>query len=285
VVVPGLLLTAVLDRIGLEHFSSSAVYSNAIPFLGDLNPAKYSGWNTFWGNVFFLQTILVHTFGINGPLWSLANEFWYYVLFPLLYFSFVEKKFIRKVLFLAAIAVTCFFIGKNIVLYFFAWIIGFAVVLWQEYRGSMSAHWNKILILVSGFAFLFVLFLIRMGYVTGNGKDFILAGIAGVLVYGLINAKEIGSGIQPFVRFLSGISFSLYVIHFPVAAFLSSVIMHNPVNMSAGYFLLYILTLLAIVMVVSVFWYLFESRYVFVRTYVKKSVSARLFNKEASGGS
>ena len=36
------------------------------------------------GNVFFVQTLLVPVFGSNGPLWSLANEFWYYVLFPLM---------------------------------------------------------------------------------------------------------------------------------------------------------------------------------------------------------
>ena len=39
---------------------------------------------TFWGNLVFLQTILVPTYGTNALLWSLANEFWYYMLFPLL---------------------------------------------------------------------------------------------------------------------------------------------------------------------------------------------------------
>ena len=34
-------------------------------------------------NAFFLQTIVGPTFGSNGPLWSLAYEWWYYVLFPL----------------------------------------------------------------------------------------------------------------------------------------------------------------------------------------------------------
>ena len=38
----------------------------------------------FIGNMFGLQTILVPSFGGNFPLWSLANETWYYILFPLL---------------------------------------------------------------------------------------------------------------------------------------------------------------------------------------------------------
>lgn len=32
----------------------------------------------------FLQTRFTPVFGSNGPLWSLFNEFWYYVLFPAL---------------------------------------------------------------------------------------------------------------------------------------------------------------------------------------------------------
>ncbi|UUZ57450.1 acyltransferase family protein [Massilia sp. H-1] len=36
------------------------------------------------GNLAALQTIVVPQFGGNYPLWSLANEGWYYLLFPLL---------------------------------------------------------------------------------------------------------------------------------------------------------------------------------------------------------
>ena len=39
---------------------------------------------TFVGNVLFLQTIMVPTLGSNNALWSLACEFWYYLVFPLL---------------------------------------------------------------------------------------------------------------------------------------------------------------------------------------------------------
>ncbi len=49
--------------------------SVALPALDD--------WTAFLGNAFFFQGIAVPTFGTNGVLWSLANEFWYYALFPL----------------------------------------------------------------------------------------------------------------------------------------------------------------------------------------------------------
>jgi len=46
----------------------------------------------FFGSLLFLQTILTEPFAHNGPLWSLANEFWYYMLFPLLTFIYYNKK-------------------------------------------------------------------------------------------------------------------------------------------------------------------------------------------------
>jgi peptidoglycan/LPS O-acetylase OafA/YrhL len=43
--------------------------------------AEHLGFSTFVGNLLQLQTIVVSSLGSNGPLWSLANEWWYYVLF------------------------------------------------------------------------------------------------------------------------------------------------------------------------------------------------------------
>jgi peptidoglycan/LPS O-acetylase OafA/YrhL len=55
---------------------------------GGLNPGHVSfstsepySASAFLGNMIGLQTIVVPEFGGNFPLWSLANETWYYVLF------------------------------------------------------------------------------------------------------------------------------------------------------------------------------------------------------------
>jgi len=86
VLLPALVATWLIDR----YVASSA------PDV--LEGSRYEAWSsgpspdgsystspaTFLGNALFLQTILVPVFGTNGPLWSLANEFWYYMLFPLL---------------------------------------------------------------------------------------------------------------------------------------------------------------------------------------------------------
>jgi len=86
VLIPALLLTLLWDGLGQRQ--SPAGYRGefrplyhsgpALDAPADLRPA------TFLGNSLFLQTISVNCYGTNGPLWSLANEFWYYLLFPLL---------------------------------------------------------------------------------------------------------------------------------------------------------------------------------------------------------
>ena len=44
-----------------------------------------------FANVLFMQTVMAPVFGSNGPLWSLANEFWYYVTFPFLLYGLIGR--------------------------------------------------------------------------------------------------------------------------------------------------------------------------------------------------
>ncbi len=89
VLLPALVLTVALDLAGLRLFpQSTSIYhgpagqsevrANLIHTLSPLVVA---------GNASFLQTILVPTAGSNIALWSLSNEFWYYLAFPFLVFA------------------------------------------------------------------------------------------------------------------------------------------------------------------------------------------------------
>jgi peptidoglycan/LPS O-acetylase OafA/YrhL len=93
-----------------------------------MNPLLNSGVKEFLGNLFFLQDILVKTFGTNPPLWSLTNEFWYYIIFHLLLFSIKTKYMLLKRVFLFLLAIGCLvFVGKDISLYFLIWLMGSCV--------------------------------------------------------------------------------------------------------------------------------------------------------------
>ena len=76
VLLPCLLGGAMLDRLGL----ALAMPPYGIPAVSHPAPPIDLGLGTALGNLLFLQTIAVPVLGSNGPLWSLANEAWYYVL-------------------------------------------------------------------------------------------------------------------------------------------------------------------------------------------------------------
>ena len=77
VIAPALFVTLAFDMLGRSLFADSGVYDWPI-FKGHFTTPL------FLANLANLQNIAVDYFGTNGPLWSLACEFWYYITFPLL---------------------------------------------------------------------------------------------------------------------------------------------------------------------------------------------------------
>ncbi len=84
VLIPAIAVTFLLDTLGRSFFSDTGVYD----------------WPTFQGhfaprhiltNLLNLQEIWAEYYGTNGPLWSLACEFWYYITFPLLLLPFARN--------------------------------------------------------------------------------------------------------------------------------------------------------------------------------------------------
>jgi peptidoglycan/LPS O-acetylase OafA/YrhL len=85
VLIPALILTALCDRIGLGLFGSTALYvGKAYPYVLSFNVASNRGLMAVAANILCLQTIVAPCYGSNGPLWSIAYEWWYYWLFPLM---------------------------------------------------------------------------------------------------------------------------------------------------------------------------------------------------------
>ena len=85
VLVPALLLTAALDTCVASSWPSILSGSHYADWQSGPSPQGLyaKDWLTALGNLLFLQTLVVPVFGTNTPLWSLANESWYYLWFPL----------------------------------------------------------------------------------------------------------------------------------------------------------------------------------------------------------
>jgi peptidoglycan/LPS O-acetylase OafA/YrhL len=103
VLIPALILTYFWDSLGIFIFGVDGVYGgNGLGSnVSNYNIADRLHPSILLGNLLFFQNIFSITFGSNGALWSLANEWWYYVTFPLV-LSLLKfrsnKKNIKKML-------------------------------------------------------------------------------------------------------------------------------------------------------------------------------------------
>jgi peptidoglycan/LPS O-acetylase OafA/YrhL len=137
VLVPALLIGGILDGIGLHL--GAPLYTGATG-ARSIDPADVAstGWWTLSANLIFLQSLVVPTFGSNGPLWSLAYEFWYYFWFPALWLLLRHRRLSPALLALGmGIAAPMLAFG------FVSWMCGAALhaaVGWSERRAAPSRY-------------------------------------------------------------------------------------------------------------------------------------------------
>lgn len=173
----------------------------------------------FVGNLVGLQNIVVPEFGGNFPLWSLSNETWYYVLFPLLVMLFRTRSTFHRLLVLLAVAAIVHLLNDAILLYFSIWLLGAAFsrvriecgpfLRWALFLGLVAA---AVFIRLKGkshiavdsfvqyllFSLIFVFFLSSMQFQRARGR--------------------LTDWLNRIGRFFSEFSFTLYVLHIPFMA-------------------------------------------------------------------
>ncbi|MEL7163067.1 MAG: acyltransferase family protein, partial [Bacteroidota bacterium] len=92
---------------------------------------------TFLGNLLFLQTVFTPVFGTNSPLWSLAYEFWFYLLFPLigLVAGFVKTSNFGRAIAVGSLLLAAFSLPIGLFEGFLIWLMGvlvFGVFQWAS---------------------------------------------------------------------------------------------------------------------------------------------------------
>jgi peptidoglycan/LPS O-acetylase OafA/YrhL len=269
VLIPGLILTFLMDTTGLHYFGSSPAYTG-IFYMGNIDVAAHLTAKNLFGDIFFLQNILVSTFGSNSPLWSLSNEFWYYVLFPVSLFVIRSRKIQVKVLLTVLTILIFLFIGKDISLYFLIWLMGASLVWLKRNYPAPAALVRNGIIILGAVALVFCLYKIRTGTSTEDSLDFIAAFFMAILCYGCLYLDGIPLIPKKIISFVSGFSYSLYVIHLPLCIFLTAAFGVTQQDWGMKNFLMYLLILILVTAVSVFFWFCFESRYIQLRTLVRK---------------
>jgi peptidoglycan/LPS O-acetylase OafA/YrhL len=227
VLVPGLLLGFLWDRLGSWLFAAKEIYTHPLSDLGSAVPLKSLTLGTLLGNFLFLQTILCQTFGSNGPLWSLSNEFWYYVLFPIALgagLAWVKRR-LRVAIPLTCLAVFIgIFLGLGIMTGFLIWLAGCGLVFLYsrvQVRSSYVALGMLCFFSVLAGGTLAAARLLQWNPVL---SDLEVGFVFTLFLFALLQfeVRDYSSGYSKLAHRFAGFSYSLYILHFPFLLFFRS---------------------------------------------------------------
>jgi peptidoglycan/LPS O-acetylase OafA/YrhL len=251
VALPALLVTFVLDSLGSR-----------------LHPADYAGWwydgdrralrfltaSTFTNELWFFHLRP----GTNGPYWSLTYEVWYYAIFAVLRYSPRKKVLLAVLLCLAAgpkplLLAPAFALGVWVHrrakeplpnLRFAALFVFVTPLLYALFLATDVPHdLKRITAALLGDAAVS-----KLGFSDEFVWNDAIAGLVAIHLLGVhallerdplkspegeakaepTKAAPWRERAGPFVHFLSGGTFSLYLVHYPVMQFIASVLPGRP---------------------------------------------------------
>lgn len=221
VVVPALVIGGLLDWIGWR-IVAPGFYAGESGAHSMANVAvTLTPW-AFAGHLVFLQSLATTTFGSNGPLWSLAYEFWYYVWFPALWLLAVRWRWSVA---LAALALGVAY--PSLAYGFLSWLSGTALFFalqacvrrrWLGRRGIAGA-----LLMAGGGALATLLVYARL---RGSPwwTDLPVSMAFAVFLLGLcLWVPRRLNALDAAARYGAEASFSLYAIHYPLIAFVVAI--------------------------------------------------------------
>jgi peptidoglycan/LPS O-acetylase OafA/YrhL len=202
-----LVVTAVCDAITAHIFKH--------PGLGDL------GVWTLVSNVFALQGVTTDPYGSNSPLWSLAVEIQFYLIYPLA--LMLRRRVGMDVMLVIAVAVS---VVGGLVLepagitafpqYYLAWWGGAYLADWQQAGRALPRSWPWIaaVFILAGCA-AYTLKYCTLGIVLWS------VGLVPVLAL-LLDRDFAVLSRSAVLRLLGRFSYTLYALHFPILVLASA---------------------------------------------------------------
>lgn len=206
---------------------------------------------SFLTNLVFLQSLATPALGSNGPLWSVAYEFWFYLWFPAIWLIVRSRRAS-----IALLALGMGFVFPMLAFGFVSWLLGsvlFFLVERFERRGGVSRPLASLTLVSGVLVFAIVLVVARL-----SGQwwiDPILALAVAWIFLGicLVDPKP-RNWIRPIATYGANSSFSLYAIHYPFAALVAGALtVGGRIAPSAGAIAQVLLLLLAAIALGYVF--------------------------------
>jgi len=127
VLIPALFGGLAMDYIGTNHFDAAQLYSTSGQYHVVSGVIKDNiDALAVLGNLAMLEGILVNVLGSNGPLWSLAYEWWYYCLWALAVGTIFYRGLGRWIS-ATALIVLMLAIPNEILIWMAVWLLGVSV--------------------------------------------------------------------------------------------------------------------------------------------------------------
>ena len=256
--LPAVLLFGGLDLLGSYLFSGTGLYGSELHISSMGRPANDAlGLLAFLGNLAMLQTVLVPTLGTNGPLWSLACEWWYYCIFGAAMLAVADRRPVVRAFALGTAGLLCVLLPLEIVAWGLIWLLGAGIAVYGNSSRPKPGFW---LTIPSAAA---VIVVSRLSHTRTFGHQLadarFLVDLAIALAYGLVLlSMHRVDRPHPSARLnerLAGFSYSLYLIHFPlmvfIVAFASTLLGVDFLRSPTAGGLLYILAVLTILCLVA----------------------------------
>ncbi|MEN2785436.1 acyltransferase family protein [Sphingomonas qilianensis] len=278
--IPALIATAVLDALGRDVLHLAG-YTGEYATILSSGPAPGTDPTTlaaFFGNIFFLQTIAVPVFGTNGPLWSLANEFWYYVLVPAAWLALARSS-TPSARTAAALTVLGILIMLPLPILALAsiWLAG--ALAWQM-SDRIAALPRRRFTMLLALIIAATLAAIVIARAHADLTSDIMLGLAcAAALPCLARLPNLGGVYGRLTFYSSEISFTLYVGHFPLIALLWFATL-APTQFPVGFpgFAAFAALVIAALAYATVMWWAFERHTAGVRCLMQRPFRAARFN-------
>ena len=220
--VIAIVLTFALDMIGMKL--NLPVYFSNTPYESiNQNVHPDLSFTTLLGNLFFVQKIYTPLWGTDGALWSLAYEWWFYILYMPLLLLFRKNKYLTT-----GIVVVVWFLNMQygaglpllvhtVLNFFIIWFAGMLLADMLLYKSIKPVVGLAALCFMAAVAFTDLFVNVEIAY------DIILTSIITVFLYLVLTTNWFN--ILKKCEKTGAFSYTMYAIHMPIVCIISGFLM------------------------------------------------------------
>ena len=223
------LLTFILDSVGKSY--GWRIYFQQTPYENiNRDIVSITEGSVFVGNLLFLMSVYVTTFGSNVVTWSLMFEWWFYVLYPLFYYLILKIGFKKTSGLILILFLISFF--KDHLAPLLLWKVLNSFIIWWMGAGLVEVWVNRATttrklyaLLPYGVWVLPIAFYLKEKNIESlyGILDFVFGiGFTGLIAMCLqLNPRHLIIRVLNFLKPLGDCSYTLYLIHVPIFVFMS----------------------------------------------------------------